>query len=190
MNVGYIRVSTNHQNTTAQELALKERQCEKIFIDKGKSGKNTDRDALKECLQFLREGDTLICYTLSRLGRSLSDLINIVNDLQNRDVNIEFIAENIKLDKSPHNQLIFHIFSCLAQYEREQKLELINAGLAAAKEKGIALGRPKKFDNEKDKLFKELCQKVDNGELRPCDVYHDKRLNISKASYYRMKKEL
>ena len=189
MIIGYIRVSTKHQSTLSQETALKDYKCERVFTDFGVSGKNTEREQLKQMLSFIREGDTLVCFSLSRLGRSLSDLINIVNTLQQRQVKIIFIKENLILDESPHNKLIFNIFSCLAEYEREQKLELIEAGIKASKEKGTVFGRPKKMDADKEKLFKELCREVDNGKLRPCDVYHDQRLGISKATYYRLREQ-
>lgn len=83
MKVGYVRVSTAGQNTARQKVIMEQLGVEKVFIDK-MSGKNTDRPQLKEMLAFVREGDTLVIESFSRLARSTKDLLEIVEELEKR----------------------------------------------------------------------------------------------------------
>jgi DNA invertase Pin-like site-specific DNA recombinase len=145
--VGYARVSTDEQCLDLQLDALKAAGCHQIYQEKA-SGKNTDRPELSNCLKALRPGDTLVVWKLDRLGRSLIDLVNIINILPERGVNFESLTE--KLDTSSSTgQLIFHVFAAMADFERSVIKERTIAGLAAAKKKGRIGGRPRKLSPEK-----------------------------------------
>ena len=86
MNYGYARVSTDDQTTALQRAALTRAGCKTIFKDEGISGATTKRPALLRCLKKLEHGDTLIVWKLDRLGRSLRDLITMLDDLKKRGV--------------------------------------------------------------------------------------------------------
>ena len=92
--IGYIRVSTEHQETARQEAIMKQYQVEKVFAEK-MSGKNTNRPELKAMLDYVREGDTLYIESISRLGRSTRDLLNIIDVLQKKGVTLVSSKENI-----------------------------------------------------------------------------------------------
>ncbi len=89
MNIGYARVSTQDQNMELQLDALNKSGCQKIYQEK-KSGKNTERPQLQKLLEILREGDTLVIWKLDRLGRSIRDLIQLVQELSEKKV--EFVS--------------------------------------------------------------------------------------------------
>lgn len=94
MLIGYVRVSTEEQNEARQITELQERNVNKLFVDK-KSGKNADREALKEMLLFVRDGDTIIMESISRIARSTKDLLNIIDTLTQKNVEFISLKENI-----------------------------------------------------------------------------------------------
>lgn len=113
MNYGYARVSTDEQNLNLQLDALEHAGCEKIFRDEGISGAATTRPGLNEALSSLHEGDVLTVWKLDRLGRSLTHLISVIEDLQTRNIGFKSLSENI--DKTTAGgKPIFHIFGALA----------------------------------------------------------------------------
>ena len=144
MKVGYARVSTNEQDTHLQIDALKTIGCELIYQEK-QSGAKKDRTELQQCLKSLREDDILIVWKLDRLGRSLQHLIEVVSDLEERQIGFQSLTENIDTT-SPTGKLIFHIFGSLAEFERGLIRERVKAGLEAAKKRGKKLGRPDALD--------------------------------------------
>lgn len=139
MLIGYIRVSTNDQNTDLQRIALKSADCELIFEDKI-SGKTRDRPGLKKALRMLRAGDTLIVWKLDRLGRSMRHLVTLTEELRERGVNFRSLTDSIDTS-TPMGRFFFHIMGALAEMERELIVERTRAGLAAAREKGRIGGR-------------------------------------------------
>ncbi|WP_414057409.1 recombinase family protein [Pantoea dispersa] len=139
MLIGYIRVSTNDQNTDLQRIALKSADCELIFEDKI-SGKTRDRPGLKKALRTLRAGDTLIVWKLDRLGRSMRHLVTLTEELRERGVNFRSLTDSIDTS-TPMGRFFFHIMGALAEMERELIVERTRAGLAAAREKGRIGGR-------------------------------------------------
>lgn len=94
MQVGYVRVSTNDQNTALQRNALESSGCELIFEDK-MSGKTADRPGLKKLLRVLSEGDTLVVWKLDRLGRSMRNLVILIEDLRQRGINFRSLTDSI-----------------------------------------------------------------------------------------------
>ena len=143
MLVGYARVSTDDQNLALQEDALKKAGCKKIFRDK-MSGAGSRAAGLREALDYLRDGeDTLVVWRLDRLGRSLKNLIELMNLLEERGIGFQSLQESIDTTTSG-GKLIFHIFGALAEFERNLIRERTNAGLAAARARGKKGGRRKR----------------------------------------------
>ncbi|EMV2851179.1 recombinase family protein [Escherichia coli] len=146
MLIGYVRVSTNDQNTALQRNALDSAECELIFEDKI-SGKTSERPGLKKVLRILSEGDTLVVWKLDRLGRSMRNLVLLVDELRQRGIHFKSLTDSIDTS-SPMGRFIFHIMSALAEMERELIVERTRAGLAAAREKGRIGGRRPKLTQE------------------------------------------
>lgn len=140
MLVGYARVSTQDQKPELQLDALRRADCERIFEEKA-SGAQRDRPELKAALDYLREGDTLVVWKLDRLARSLKQLIETVEALEERHIGFRSLTENIDTT-TPGGRLVFHIFGALAEFERSIIRERTSAGLAAARIQGKVGGRP------------------------------------------------
>jgi DNA invertase Pin-like site-specific DNA recombinase len=95
MKYGYARVSTDDQNADLQHAALKKAGARKVYTDDGLSGATTKRPALRRCLKALKRGDTLTVWKMDRLGRSLRDLIAMLDDLKHRGVKFHSLTEAI-----------------------------------------------------------------------------------------------
>jgi DNA invertase Pin-like site-specific DNA recombinase len=152
--VGYIRVSTEAQNTARQEEALADLNLDKTFTDKA-SGKDTDRPQLAAALAHLREGDTFIIYSMDRLSRSLNDLITTVKSLTARGIRVQFIKEALTFtgDNNPMANLMLGIMGSLAEWERSVIRERQLQGIAIAKAKGAYKGRKQALnETEKNEL--------------------------------------
>src|SRR3954452_9187125 len=141
--VGYARVSTDDQDLTLQMDSLLSLGVtdDDIFTDKI-SGAKTDRPELNACLAKLQQGDTLVVWRLDRLGRSMHDLVELIEELRNRGVGFRSVSDGLIDTTSPSGELIFHIFSALAQFERRLIQERTRDGLAAARARGRLGGRP------------------------------------------------
>ena len=140
--VGYKRVSTVDQKTLRQLDGV---QVVKIFEDK-MSGKSTSREGLKAALEYVREGDVLVCHSMDRLSRSLPDLLKLVEDLTGRGVSVEFTKENLTFtgDDNAMSKMLLGVMGSIAQFERELMLERQREGILKAKEAGVYKGgRPK-----------------------------------------------
>jgi DNA invertase Pin-like site-specific DNA recombinase len=140
MLIGYARVSTQDQNPALQYDALTQAGCESIYIEKA-SGAQRDRPELKAALTYMRPGDTLVVWKLDRLARSVKQLIETVEDLEQQKIGFRSLTESIDTT-SPGGKLIFHIFAALAEFERSIIQERTRAGLAAARARGRTGGRP------------------------------------------------
>ncbi|TDB53952.1 recombinase family protein [Photorhabdus luminescens] len=138
--IGYIRVSTNDQNSDLQRNALMSINCEQIFEDKI-SGKTANRPGLKRALKLLKKGDTLVVWKLDRLGRSVKHLVDLVSDLSERGIHFQSLTDSIDTSTAM-GRFFFHVMSALAEMERELIVERTNAGLAAARAQGRIGGRP------------------------------------------------
>lgn len=141
MLIGYARVSTDEQSVDLQIDALVRAGCERIFQDTGFSGALQSRPALDEALMRARSGDTLVTWRLDRLGRSLSHLISLVTDLEKRGIAFRSLSDAIDTSTAS-GRLQFHMMGALAEFERSLISERTKAGMAAAKVRGVQLGRP------------------------------------------------
>jgi DNA invertase Pin-like site-specific DNA recombinase len=140
MKVGYARVSTQEQILDLQLDALKKAGCEKIFTDKV-SGIKVQKPEFEKLLHYVRQGDTITIWKLDRLGRSTKQLIELVEELGKRGVNL--ISLNDPIDTtSPSGVLVFQIFCALAEHERNLIVQRTKAGLESARARGRKGGRP------------------------------------------------
>lgn len=140
MIIGYARVSTQHQHEELQIDALEKAGCEQVFKEKI-TGKTRERPQLQQCLSTLRTGDTLVVWKLDRLARSLKDLVEIIDDLHQRNISFRSLTEGIDTTNAG-GKLVFHIFGALAEFEHSLIKERTKAGLAAARARGRSGGRP------------------------------------------------
>lgn len=140
---GYARVSTREQNLESQMMALARAGChpDQIYIDRV-SGIVVHRPGLSDLLRALVAGDVLVVWRLDRLGRRLRELIDLVDELKSEGIQLMSLTETIDT-RTPAGELAWHMFAAIAQYERSQLHERINAGIAAARARGQPLGRPR-----------------------------------------------
>lgn len=177
MKIGYARVSTADQSIYMQKQSLKKAGCEKIFSDTA-SGVKTDRTGLDNAINQLRSGDTLVVWKLDRLGRSLQHLIQMIKLLQGKKIGFQSVQENIDTTTSG-GKLVFHIFSALAEFERDIIRERTNAGLQAARSRGRLGGRPCLLSNKKISRLKKLYDAKKNTVIEICKIF-----NISRTTFY------
>jgi DNA invertase Pin-like site-specific DNA recombinase len=141
MKLGYIRVSRDKQTTALQEDAMRREQCERTFTDK-MTGKRFDRPEFLRMLDLARADDVIVVWRLDRLGRSLKDLIETVQILEKRGIELRSLKENIDTS-TPTGKLMFHMMAALAEFERDVIRERTLAGLEAARARGRKGGRRK-----------------------------------------------
>ena len=176
--IGYCRVSTQDQSLDLQQDALQKAGCERIFSDVA-SGAKAAREGLREALDFLREGDTLVVWRLDRLGRSLAHLLEVVNTLHARHIGFRSLQESLDTATSS-GKLVFHIFSSLCEFERDLVRERTQAGLAAARAQGRHGGRPKVMNAKQVAMAVALRQDPQTTVTDICQT-----LGVSRASLYR-----
>lgn len=181
MKVGYARVSTREQNLNIQVIALEEAGCEKIY-EEVVSGVKAERPKLNNLIKQLRPNDVLVVWKLDRLGRSLKNLISLVQELMQNNIGLCSLNDPIDTTTS-QGRLIFNIFASLAEFERDIICERTQAGLSAARARGRRGGRPKGISKQSEAtacaaetLYKE--KKISVIEI--C-----KKLSISKSTLYK-----
>jgi DNA invertase Pin-like site-specific DNA recombinase len=177
MLIGYARVSTDDQNLALQLAALKKAGCRRIFTDK-LSGTRVERPGLGDALSHLRERDVLVVWKLDRLGRSVKGLVDLVTQLETRDVHFMSLTDGIDT-KTPAGRFFFHVMASLAQMERELVVERTRAGLAAARKHGRVGGRKRRMTDGKV----ESARKLLSGGMPPRDVARN--LGVSVPTLYR-----
>lgn len=181
MIVGYARVSTQDQNLDLQLKALKEAGCEKIYSDKA-SGKNMERPEWEKCQRFLSRGDTIVIWKLDRLSRSMLHLVTTVQALDEKGVGFKVLTAPIDTTTA-QGRLIFGIFAAIAEFERALIRERVTAGVKAAKERGVVMGRPRRVTAavvaDAQRLLIE--DRSLGGSVRACAV----KLGVSKSALYR-----
>src|SRR5215212_1502479 len=178
MLIGYGRVSTIEQTLDLQQDALRQAGCEQVFTDHI-SGAKSERPGLTQALEFVRSGDILVVWKLDRLGRSLKQLIEIVTELQKRNVGFRSLTENIDTTSSG-GKLIFHIFGSLAEFERDLIRERTLAGLAAARARGRHGGRPSVMTADKLAVARAMYASGEHTVTAIAAV-----VGVSRASIYR-----
>lgn len=177
MLVGYARVSTNDQTCALQIDALKACGCEKIFEETG-SGAKADRRGLKEALEYLRDGDTLVVWRLDRLGRSLKGLIDLMNTLHERKIAFRSLVEAVDTS-TPTGQFFFHVTGAFAELERNLIRERTRAGLEAARARGRSGGRPRALNRDTFEMAMQLYQDRKTSVTAIC-----KKLGIKRRTFY------
>ena len=145
-NIGYARVSSREQHLDMQLMALRAKGCQIIFQEQVSGIRQ--RPELEKCLSFLREGDTLVVYKFDRLGRSLKNLLEIFEDLRNRDIALVSIQDGID-GSSTTRKLMMTLMTALAEFERSVIAERCSAGHKEAKLKGKKFGRTPGIDRYK-----------------------------------------
>ena len=141
LRVAYARVSTVDQDLALQTDALEQAGYDRLFTDK-MTGSTLQRPAFEDMNARLESGDVVIVWKLDRLGRSLKDLVNIVNNWRERGVEFVSLKENIDTT-TPQGRLFFHMVCAMAEYEREMIKERTQAGIEAARARGRTGGRPR-----------------------------------------------
>ncbi len=177
MLVGYARVSTEDQHLHMQEDALESAGCEEIFTDVA-SGVKSQRPGLEKAMSYLRDGDTLVVWKLDRLGRSLQHLIQAIKDLHEKKIFFKSLQENIDTTTSG-GKLIFHIFSSLAEFERDLIVERTQAGLKAARVRGRMGGRPPMLNKRQISKLKQHYKDQNITVSEICKIFQ-----ISRPTFY------
>ncbi|MDQ0160735.1 recombinase family protein [Alkalibacillus salilacus] len=183
IRIGYIRVSSESQSVDRQKQLLEKVEIDKYYIEKV-SGRNRNRDQLNEMIDFVREGDTVVVESISRLARNTKDFLEIVNNLTESGVEVISLKEQIDTS-TVQGRFICTIFGALYELERESIKERQREGIETAKIKGIQFGRP---PIEVDDKFKREYQKWVSGKQTAAQSFRN--LGISKSSFYRKVKEM
>ena len=178
MKIGYARVSTMDQNLEAQVEVLQKEGCDKIFQEKC-SGSSRDREELKKALALLREGDVLVVTKLDRLGRTVKQLVDLIDDFQKQGV--QFKSINDAIDTTTANgRFFFHIMSGFSELERELIRERTQVGLTSARSRGRLGGRPHVHKADKKEIAYQMVMENNQtvGEIANA-------LNLSRSTIYR-----
>ena len=176
--IGYARVSTDDQNLNLQRDALTRSGCDTIY-EETVSGKSAERVELEHCRKALRSGDILVVWRLDRLGRSLSDLVKIIGELEQETISFESLCEKIDTS-SASGKLQFHVFAALAEFERNLIRERTLAGFSAARARGRVGGRRHKLN---EKQIREIKTLLNDPEAQVQDIA--KRYGVSRTTLYK-----
>lgn len=179
MLIGYARVSTQDQNLDAQRDALQNLGCNQIFEEKI-TGKKKERPELNICLRTLRQGDVLVVWKLDRLARSLKDLVEIISELDDKQIGFKSITESIDTT-SAGGKLIFHIFGALAEFEHNLIRERTLAGLAAARARGRKGGRKPKMTAQDTKKAAAMLKDPMITKTEVAEHFGVSRLTLNKS---------
>lgn len=180
MKVGYIRVSTEEQNTIRQEILMKDLGVERVYMDKASGKSRTGRPQLEAMMDFVREGDVVIVESISRFARSTRDLLTLVEQLTEKGVG--FVSQKESIDtNTPQGKFMLTVFGAMAELEREQTLQRQREGIAAAKAAGKYKGR-KPIEIE-DSLVKSVHDQWYKREITTSHAV--KLLNVSSRTFYR-----
>lgn len=178
MLLGYTRVSTEDQKLNLQHDALSLVGCQRIYQEKV-SSRAGSLPTRSELLNYARPGDVIVVWKLDRLGRSLRDLIEIVNRLDEVGIGLRSLQENIDTT-TPAGKLVFHVFAALAEFERDMLRERTKAGLAAARKRGKRLGRRPALTPEQVEM---ACTLMENPKLSSRQVAE--QFGVHRSTIYR-----
>lgn len=180
MKIGYARVSTKDQSFDLQLDALKKTGCTKIYRDVA-SGAKAERPALKDLLDNIRTDDVLVVWKLDRLGRSLRHLVELVNELREKNAGLQSLNDPIDTT-TPQGRFGFNLFASLAEFERELIRERTHAGLSAARARGRRGGRPKGLPKNAEPTACAAETLYREGKLSVQEIAG--RLGITKSTLY------
>jgi len=185
MELGYVRTSSVDQNEERQVLALISKGVEKenIFIDK-KSGKDTDREAFQNMLNFCRKGDTIITESISRIARNTKDFLNTMDYLEKKQVEFVSMKENIDTS-TPTGKFMLTVFSAMYELERDNIRDRQREGIEIRKAKGLYRGKAKMQIDKNE--FKRVVASWRAGEITAVSAM--KKLNLKPNTFYRRVKE-
>lgn len=180
MKVGYVRVSTEDQNTIRQEILMEQLGVERVYIEKASGKSRAGRPQLEAMMDFVREGDVVIVESISRFARSTKDLLGLVEELKKKKV--QFVSQKENIDtESPQGKFMLSVFGAMAELERDQVLQRQKEGIAAAKAAGKYKGRqPIPISEE---LLKEVHTAWYKNEITTSHAI--KRLGVSRNTFYR-----
>lgn len=144
MTIGYVRVSSADQSVQRQLDGI---NLDKVFTDKA-SGKNTQRPALKDCMDFVRDGDNLVVHSMDRMARNAEDMLRLVRGLTDKGVTVHFMKENLIFsgDDNPMAKVMLTVMAAFAEFERNMIRERQREGIVIAKAAGKFKGRAPKLD--------------------------------------------
>ena len=174
--VGYARVSSFGQSLEVQLDKLS--HCEKVFQEK-KSGRTDNRAELQNCLTYLRDGDTLVITKLDRLGRSIRDLLNIINQLEKNNVSFQVLDQQIDTS-TPSGMLLLHMLGAIAEFENDLRASRQSEGIQKALSNGVQFGRKSKLTD--DEVL--VMRKAREAGTKIKDLMAE--YGLSKASIYRL----
>jgi DNA invertase Pin-like site-specific DNA recombinase len=174
--VGYARVSSTGQSLDVQLAALGGAGCEKVFAEKKSGTTASGREALADCLDYVRDGDTLIVTRLDRLARSVGDLFQIIEQLQREGVGFRCLQQSGVDTDTPTGRLMLGVLGAVAAFETDLRRERQMEGIARAKAAGVYKGRKPSVDAAK-------IRELHAAGTRPADIA--RTLKIGRASVYR-----
>ena len=181
MKIGYVRVSTEDQNTARQEALMEKLAVDELFLDR-MSGKSCQRPELQRMMAFVRKGDTVIVESISRFARNTRDLLDLVEQLTEKGV--EFVSKKEAIDTTtPTGKFMLTVFGAVAELEREYILQRQREGIVIAKEQGKYKGRKPIQTPE----FKQVTAKWRSGSITATEAMH--MLHMSKSTFYRRVKQ-
>lgn len=181
--IGYIRVSTEEQNTARQEVQLND--VDRLYIEKV-SGKDTHgRPELKKMMDYLREGDALIVESISRFARNTRDLLDLVEQLDAKGVTFVSLKESIDT-ATPQGMFMLTVFGAMAELERQNIRQRQQEGIDIAKSEGKYKGR-KPIEVDHNKMV-EACKEWRAGKITAREAM--KRVGLKDNTFYRRVKEL
>lgn len=182
--IGYARVSTADQNLDGQVDALTAAGCARIFSERA-SGARDDRPQLAAALDYLRAGDTLVVYRLDRLGRRTKALLQLIEDLEDRDVGFRSLAEGFDPSTALGKALVT-VAAAFAEMERNLTIERTRVGLAAARARGRVGGRKRKMSDRQIANADTMLAEVDDyGRYRWTVAQVASEFDVSRATIYR-----
>lgn len=177
MKIGYIRVSTQEQNTMRQEVLMQELGVDEVYIDR-LSGKNTDRPELEKMMDYVRKGDTVIVESISRFARNTRDLLELIEKLSEKGV--KFVSRKEAIDTTtPTGKFMLTVFGAVAELEREYILQRQQEGIAIAKAEGKYRGR-KPIERSNFDAVEKLWRA---GTISAAEAM--RRLDMSRSTFYR-----
>lgn len=177
MKIGYIRVSTQEQNTLRQEVLMEQLGVEEVYIDRI-SGKTAERPELKNLLEYVRRGDVVIVESISRFARNTRDLLDLVEKLTSKGV--EFVSQKEAIDTTtPTGKFMLTVFGAVAELEREYILQRQREGISIAKRNGVYKGRRPIERPE----FPAVAAQWRKGEITAAEAM--KKLDMTSSTFYR-----